>query len=258
MEALRQSSVWAPALLLVVARVAGIFLAAPVLSEVAVPKKLRLFSSIVISLAIVGRVGRLGAPPTHCFDLVMAVTCEILLGVAIGFAARIFLVGVELGAFHVGQQMGLALAEVFNPMVEGAGGVLRRMFGILAVVLFLAIGGHRMLLSAVLGTFEKVPLMGFAPELRILDVVAGLLAASFVLALKVAAPVLIAMLLATVATGMVNRTIPQSNILSTGLPVRAMLGLLALAGGLSMLPALIETAWAVTASRLTRLVGVGS
>ena len=71
-----------------------------------------------------------------------------------------------------------------------------------------------------------------------------MLGASFVLALKVAAPVLIAMLVAMVALGMLHRTMPQCNLLSMGLPVRAMLGLLVVACSLGVLAPLVEAATA--------------
>lgn len=254
MDALEQYVTWLPTLLLVIVRVAGIFLVAPVLSHAAVPRKLRLFMGVVISLAVVGRIARPIPLPNNLIDLVVGLGCELLLGVAIGYAARLIFVGVELGAFHISQQLGTGLAEVFSPAADASPGVLRRLFDILAVVLFLAIGGHRMLISALLGTFKAVPPLGFAPGRGLLDAMAGLLAASFILALKVAAPVLIALLLAAVALGMLQKTLPQCNILSTGFPIRAMLGLLVLAAGLAVLPALVERAWLVTSTEIARLV----
>ena len=150
--------------------------------------------------------------------------------------------------------MGIALAEVFSPAGDETAGLLRRLFHILAVVLFLAIGGHRMLISALVGTFRTVPLRGFAPGQAVLTLVGDMLAASFVLGLKVAVPVLIAMLLATVGLGMLQKTIPQCNLLSTNLPVRAMLGMFVLTAGLAAMPWLIETAVGVTGRHISAFV----
>ena len=254
MDTVEQYTIWLPTLLLVIVRVAGIFLVAPVLAHEAVPRKLRVFMAVVISLAVVARIARPIPLPNNWIDLIAGLGCELLLGVTIGYAARLVFAGVELGAFHISQQLGTGLAEVFSPAAEGSPGVLRRLFDILAVVLFLAIGGHRMLISALLGAFRTVPPMGFRADQGLLDVMAGLLAASFVLALKVAAPVLIALLLAGVALGMLQKTMPQCNILSVGLPIRAMLGLLAVAGGLAVMPALVERAWLVTSTQILRLL----
>jgi len=114
------------------------------------------------------------------------------------------------------------------------------MFQILVVVIFLGIGGHRMLVASVLKTFQVVPLAGFAPGQAMLDMAVSLLGASFVLALKVAAPVLVALLGATAAMAMIQRTVPQCNLLSVGFPVRVLLGLLVLALSLGAVGELIE------------------
>ena len=72
--------------------------------------------------------------------------------------------------------------------------------------------------------------------------VVGLLGASFALALKVAAPVLVAMLLATVAMGMLQKTMPQCNLLSTHLPIHTLVGLTVLAASLGVLLPLMQQA----------------
>jgi flagellar biosynthetic protein FliR len=79
----------------------------------------------------------------------------------------------------------------------------------------------------------------------------AMLAMSFVLALKVAAPVLAAILIATAAAGLIQKTMPQLNILTVGLPVRAMLGLAVLAASLAMLAPLLESALGILTRQWT-------
>jgi len=164
-----------------------------------------------------------------------------IVGLAIGYVARLMFVGVEIGAFHISQQMGLSLAEVYGG--EERADPMRPLLHLLALVIFLSVGGHRMMLSAVVRSFDTLPPLALT-RADVLDVVAGLLGASFMLALKVAAPVLLAMLLAGVLLGLLQRTAPTLSILSVGLPVRVLLGLLLVASMLALgtLPALLE--WA--------------
>lgn len=233
---------WAPTLLLVTFRVAGIMLTAPVLAHSAVPVKLRVLISAAMGLAVVSRLARPVALPTGAFDVVMGLGCELLIGAGIGFAARLIFAGVEVGALQVSQQMGLALADVVNPLKEDSPSAIRGLFRLLAVVAFLAVGGHRALIGGLLESFHTVPPLGFTPPGAMVEVIVGLLGASFVLALKVAAPVLIAMLLATVALGLLQRAVPQCNLLSIGLPVRVLLGLVVIAASLAAVAPLVEAA----------------
>ena len=230
-----------PALPLVLLRTGGIFLAAPALAEPVVPVRLRVLLAVVLALAVAGRVA-LPAGPMSDAAFVAAAAGELLVGAAIGLAAAVVLSGVELGAFHISQQMGLSLAEVFDPVTAQSGDPVRRLLVLLAVVVFLGVGGHTMVLSALLESFESVPVGSALAAGRVLDLIVSLLGASFVLGLKVAAPVLAAMLLATVALGLLQKTLPQCNILTVGLPARALLGLALLGIAAAALGHLVEAA----------------
>ena len=201
-----------------------------------------------------GRSGRFGCRRAR-LELAVALSLEAAIGAAIGYLARLVFVGVELAAAHVGQQMGLGLAEVFHPLHEDASQAVGRLLEMTVVVIFLAIGGHRLLLSAMLNTFHVLP-AGFArlggngvwPSCQAaLKAATAMLATSFALALKLAAPVLAAILMTTAAAGLVEKTLPQLNILTVGLPIRALLGLAVLAVSLAVLAPLIgEAVEAVT------------
>ncbi len=240
---------WAPTLLLATARISAACAVAPVFAERAVPMRLRVAMGAVIALAVVGRFAHPAAAPRGWGELAIGVGGEVLIGMAIGLAARLLFVGVELGAMHIAQQMGIALGEIFDPFRESPG-MLRQLYRLLAIVLFLAIGGHRALIGSVLDSFQFVPAGGFTGAQGAVDLLAGMLSAGFLLGLKVAAPVLAAMLLATVALGLLQRTLPQCNTLSIGLPIRSMLGLAVMAASLAAMPGLLETAWNTAAGQI--------
>jgi flagellar biosynthetic protein FliR len=225
-------------LLLVAARAAGVLLVAPVLGHASVPARLRLLLGVAIALAVTPRVAS-AAVPTNAFDLAAAAAVELLTGATLGFAAKVIFSGVEVGAFHVGQQMGITLADVFDPAGESSDSV-RRLFELSTIVAFFAIGGHRELIAGLLRSFQQVPLRTFAVSPSLAGGIVSLMATSFSMGLKLAAPVLVAMLLATAAMGMLQRAVPQCHILSVELPVRAMLGLLVLAASVSAVAPLLD------------------
>ncbi len=233
---------WALMLLLAMARCGGIFLFAPAFASRVLPARLRLAIAAVMALAVVGRLTAPIAMPANVLELAGLVAAEAAIGAFIGYAARVVLVGLELGAVYVSQQMGLALGGAFGASDGQTAEPVGRLFRILGVVIFLAIGGHRALIGSLLGTFQLLPPASLASPQAMLQVSVGLLAASFVLALKVAAPVLIALLIATVAMGLLQKTMPQLNTLSVGLPVRALAGLVVLAGAVAAVAPLLEAA----------------
>jgi len=159
----------------------------------------------------------------------------------------------RLAAAHAAQQMGLALGELFDPAGGEGGGPARRLFWILAVVIFLAIGGHRVVLGGLLETFRAVPPSAVLPAQAVLETAAGLLKASFELGLKIASPILVAMLLASVALGMLQKSMPQCNLLSVGLPARVLVGLVLLAASIAVMVPLLETALGAVSGELSAL-----
>jgi flagellar biosynthetic protein FliR len=222
-----------PVLVLVIARLAGMMVFAPVFSESVVPARLRAMIAVVMALGVVAQVAMPVAMPQSNLAFILAIAGEILIGLAIGYGAKLVFVGIELGAFHASQQMGLSLGEVFNPVSDESSDTLRQFYHLLSLVIFLALGGHRMLISVLLTSFQSVPLMSFVTPQAMVKALTAMLTTSFVLALKVAAPVLLAMLLAGLSLGFVQRTMPQFNLLSTGMPLRILLGLTLIAAILS-------------------------
>jgi len=244
------AEIWAPTLALVIARVAGMFAVAPVFAHPAVPVRLRVGMAVVVSLAVGASLAAPVAVPRSAAGLAIALASQAAIGAVIGYAARLLFVGLELGALHIGRQMGLGLADMFNPSGGGPTGSPAGLLRLLAVVMFLAIGGHRDLIASLLRSFRSIPLRGFAGPGAMLSLVVGLLDASFEVALKLAAPVLIAMLLATVAMAFLQKTMPQCNILSTNLPIRAMAGMLILACCLAVMMSVVESGWTRTAEQI--------
>jgi flagellar biosynthetic protein FliR len=247
--------IWLPTLALVIVRAFGVLLVAPVFAASAVPVKLRVAIGVVIGLAAVGRLAAPAAVPSDWVGLGLAAVAEAAIGATIGFAALVLFAGIELGAFHIGQQVGVSLAEALDPFREESTDSLRRLFDMLAMVLFLSVGGHRVLVGSLLATYDSIPLAGFGPGQSLLNMVTALLGLSFVFALRVAAPVLVAVLLATVAMGFLGRTLPQLNILTTGLPVTVLLGLLVVAIALAAMGPILEQATAALAGLLPTLGG---
>jgi flagellar biosynthetic protein FliR len=245
-------TMWTMMVLPAAARVAGMMLVAPVFGQAAVPVRLRILMALVMGVAVAGRAGA-AAPPANWLAMAGLLAGEVAVGAVIGYAASLVFAGVDIAAAHISAQMGISLGQMFSPSAETAGGV-RALMGILAIVFFLAINGHRELIAAVLGTFDTVPVGGLRPGEGVLNGIVAMLTVSFVLGLKVAAPVLVAMLLATVALGMLQRTLPQCHILSTGLPARALLGLLVLALSVASMAWAVEWAWSLTGRTLTDVV----
>jgi len=246
-------AIWAPTLLLLSLRMAGMVLAAPVLGHSAVPIKLRVAMALVFAVAMTARLSGPLTVPESLLALAGAGAVELGIGAAIGYVASLIFAGVEVGAFHISTQLGLSMSDLIAPMNPDTPSALRGLFVLLATVIFLGVGGHRALIGGLLASFDTVPPMGFIDPGSLVQPVVAMLGAAFILALKVAAPVLVAMLLATAAMGLIQRSLPTISLLSVGLPVRALLGLAVLSASLVAVEPLMQAAAAYLQKNLVTM-----
>lgn len=233
-----------PAWLMVLFRLTGIFVFAPLLSSRAIPARVKVFLALGLSCCVFPMLlsaGKASAPliaawvkpSATLWTLGPAVAAELLIGVVIGYAATLPLLGMQMGGRVVAQQMGLGLAEVFNPGEEQSG-IVSHFFYLLGLSLFMILGGHRTLLAVLVGSFDHVPLGGGAASFGVLDLILGMLETAYELALRVAAPLLCLIFLETLAMGFIARTVPQLNILSIGFALRVVLGASILIGAVAI------------------------
>jgi flagellar biosynthesis protein FliR len=211
--------------LLVTFRLAGLFVAAPLISGTAVPRRIRALIAVMLAAAVYPAV----TPPTGIdlgiVNLVSLAVSELLVGASIGAIASIPLAGLTLGGYLMGHQMGLAIARSFNPETNAEDGTLGQLIYFLGIYVFIAIGGLDAMLIGVLNTFQHMPIGAVMLSDAPLDIVLDVLSSSYELAVRLSAPVLGVVLMVLVAMGFLMKTMPQINILSVGFAIKILVGL---------------------------------
>lgn len=226
---------YVPVWLMILFRLTGIFVLAPVLGSSTVPRMIKVFLALGLSFAVWPMLwvdaqasGNLAMAVRglDIWSMGLLVALELLIGYVIGYAASLPLTGMQLGGHVVDQQMGLAAAQLFNPEFDDQTGVTGQLLFMFALALFVAAGGLNVMLHTLAQTFRHVPLGGFAGFDQIVHMVVGMLAIMFELGLRIAAPILCLMFLVSVGMGFLMRTVPQFNILSVGFAIRILSSLL--------------------------------
>ncbi len=209
-----------PAYLLVLARVGGLIIFAPFFGSTAIPLRIRLALVVVLSLALFAMVAGTFSPPSDLARFLPALLGELVVGLILGLGAALIFVGIRLAGLLIGQQIGISLADVFDPSFEGRSSILGRLFFMLTLVIFLLLGGHRALIGALIGSFSSVAPGTFSPASLPIAGLTALLSDAYLLAIRFAAPALVAVFLASVAFSFIALTVPQLNKISVGFPVQ--------------------------------------
>lgn len=222
---------------LVLARVSGLMVLGPVFGSQEVPARVRALFAVALAFMVTpvqlgSSLGGRLAVAASLVDYLVLVGGELLIGLTLGLGVLVLFSGVELAGQVIGQVSGMAVADVFNPGIDANVSLFSQFLHVFTLAIFVAIGGHRMLLAGLLDTYAVLPPGGVATPATMVDVTLTLLSQSFSLGVRVAAPATVALLLSTLVMGLVSRTLPQLNILAVGFGVNAFVAFAALSTSL--------------------------
>jgi flagellar biosynthetic protein FliR len=231
-----------PTFVLVVFRLAGMAMYAPLFGSERVSKRVRVMMVLVLAMAFTQGVTPPAQFPETPWGLAIGIGGEMMFGLAMGMVMSFVFVAVQWAGQIIGQQMGFNLGSVIDPEYGGQGSVMGDLYFMFSLVVFLWIGGHRAMLRGVRASFDALPLLSLGVNHNLLKLLLDLFHAATILAVQLAAPILVTFLVVDLVLGLIGRTIPQMNVMSAALSVRSGLGLLIVWLGLTLTASVIQKA----------------
>jgi flagellar biosynthetic protein FliR len=211
-------------------------MAAPVFGGAFAPAQLRIGLVLILTLILVPVVP---VPPVVTLaGLVVIVARELAIGLALAMSLRALLAGAELGGQLTGSQLMLSYGSTIDPQGGVRSTMLASLYGNLALLTFFAIQGHHALLRAMTASYQSLPVGLGSIDASLARSVMQLLGVVFVFGLRLAAPVIIVMLVVELATAMIARAAPAINLMTIGTPIRLIVGLLTVAAVVGLVPGL--------------------
>ncbi|MHB9108482.1 MAG: flagellar biosynthetic protein FliR [Armatimonadota bacterium] len=205
---------------LIFLRIGAMMISAPIFSSPRVPLQLRAGMSLVLALLLQPIVAPDGPMVTSLGVLALLAVREVVVGLIIGYLASLIFNVIEMAGELQDMQAGFGFAGVVDPMMQRSSAILGQFQMVLMWLIFLIANGHQMLLQALSDSFAIVPLgkFTFAPSMATHMV--SLTMTIMLIAIRISAPVLGAVLLSDLAMGMLQRTAPQLNIIAVGFPIK--------------------------------------
>lgn len=200
-------------LFLIMARVSGVFLIAPLLGNNSVPSKVKIPLIIMTSLILFPLVPKTMAPAILKNDLALIsyIMVEVSIGFLLGLVAYIVFSTVQVAGEIFGLQGGLGMATIFDPANEGSAGIVTTLYVIMGSFIFLYLNGHHLILGGLFKSFAILPLgAGFTPnpEMGIVDTITR----CFAIAIQISIPTLVVMTILNVVFGLLTKLSPSMNI----------------------------------------------
>lgn len=215
--------------LLIAARIGGIFLVGPIYSNKMIPKQVKAFLTLIVSLIMFTSL-QVNPPvmPSELFPFAMYLASEMAIGLVIGFAAQFTFAAIQFAGQAMDLQMGFAIVNVMDPVYGTQAPLIGSFQNLLAILVFLVTNSHHYMIAALYQSYQQIPLFGLTGGTEISRLMIDLFGSMLVTGLKLAIPVVGAIFVAEVALGLIARTMPQMQIFFIGIPVKIFVGLVLL------------------------------
>ena len=209
-------------------------MATPFFGAVSAPATLRIGLTVLIGLMLAPVVVLPASLPPAV--LVAAILREVAIGLSLAFAIRVLMAGAEFAGQFAGYSIGLSVGSLIDPQSGVRNNTLAILYGNLIVLVGFATNAHHQLIKALADSYAALPvgIGGVDPTLS--GHIASLLGLVFVIGLRLAAPVVVVLLVVELALGLVARVAPSLNVMMSGAPIRLAVGLLVLAATVSAVP----------------------
>ncbi|HUA47939.1 MAG TPA: flagellar biosynthetic protein FliR [Solirubrobacteraceae bacterium] len=220
---------------LVLARITPLFVVAPLFSSPMIPSAVRGIIGVAFAIGLTGVAMHGQHIPSDPLPVAGLLVVNLLVGLLLAFAVGAVFYAIQTAGGLADNLSGFSFGAQVDPINGNQGGTFSELYGLVGVILFIAIGGDAWILQGLGRTFALVPLTK-APQIGSMTGAAETAFASvFVSAVEVAAPLILALLITDVAFGLVSKVVPQMNAFSIALPVKVGVSMIVIAACLPFL-----------------------
>ena len=209
--------------LLVFTRLGGLMTTAPVFGAQAVPIRIRGLLTVALALVTAPVFMQTSFEvPRNLLQLGALVIAEASLGAILGIGIMILFSGIQLVGQLSSQMSGMHLANAADPNFDEQTPLFGQLLNMITLMAFLCLGGHRLLIEALLETFAWMPPGHASLPAAATEALTEMMVQSFRLGMQAGAPLMVSLLVANVLMGLLSRTLPQLSIMAVGFSVNAM------------------------------------
>jgi flagellar biosynthetic protein FliR len=214
-------------LLSILLRLSIILFMLPIFSSAGVPTAVKVLIVLSFSIMLFPVIKQNVQPlPLEPTPLVAVIVGEMIYGILFALSMLLVISAFQLAGELIGFVMGFGFSQTADPQTGARFTVLSVWTQLIAVLVFLSINGHHMVLKILVESFKTIPIGSFALDSGLFTRVILLAGMLFVVAIKLAAPVLTVLIITQIGLGLMSKFAPQINILATSFPLTIALGVL--------------------------------
>lgn len=207
--------------LLLFFRFAGLFIMTPFFSHTSIPVNVKTALAFVFTVLFFSVMPPLQME-VNIANIVLAILSEFLLGFTVGLMLQLAMNIMTFAGIQISFIMGFSMASVMDPQSGISMPIISNIFSLLALMIFLTLDGHHVMLLFINDSLQEVTLGGFVLNEKIFNYMLKATTNMFVVGFMIAFPIIALSLLADIIFGMLMKTMPQFNLLVIGFPIKIM------------------------------------
>ena len=245
-----QLDAWIAAFIFPLARILGFISTAPLWGNTGIPWRTRLILGLSIAVAISPGLPEMPKVQTGSIESLWILSQQMLIGIAMGFAARLVFTAFNMAGEFIGLQMGLGFATFYDPLNSAQTPVIAEFINLITLLMFLSLNGHLLYVATLLKSFSAIPVSAGALGADSWLNLAELGGKIFSVGLLLSLPIIVALMITNIALAVLTRAAPQLNIFSLGFPLTLAGGFAALAVSLDYLSQPIQAVFELALSSM--------
>ena len=213
------------AFIMLLARIGGLMVFAPVWSSFAISSQIRILLTVALSLALFPLLeDKLALPPADPSAVVLSIASELMIGLVLGLVGQLMLGAMQLAGTLMGFQMGFSLVNIIDPQSQVEISVLSVMQNLIGMTLFIVLGAHHWYLQAMVESYQYIAPYSARLPVGLVEQMMGLASGMFRAGVQLALPLVAVGIVVDVLLGVVGRAAPQIHVLIAGMPLRVLVG----------------------------------
>lgn len=213
--------------LLTLMRISLVLFVLPFFGAANLPVAVKAALCLVLSLALWPKLSFPGVLlPANVWSISLMLLGELLMGLLLDILVQFLFAAVQSAGAIMGFSMGFSLMNSIDPLTGASESGIAHLMSQVVTMLFLCLNGHLILIGTLAQSFQLVPPGGLLINAELGRHLVAFSGQMFVMALKIAAPVMASVFLVDLALALVARAAPQWNVLFIGFPLKIGVGFL--------------------------------